>query len=90
MSIIRLTDAELARDVHAVLEKVQEGVEIILEQGQRPVAIIKASTTAGRMLSEVRADLRARSSTAVIDDDFARDIEAGIRANRQPWKPLHW
>jgi antitoxin (DNA-binding transcriptional repressor) of toxin-antitoxin stability system len=38
---VRITEAELARDTHAVLEKVQAGVEIVVEQDHRPVAIIK-------------------------------------------------
>jgi hypothetical protein len=33
------------------------------------------------------ADLKARGSTAVVHDDFARDIEKGIKAHRQPWNP---
>jgi len=32
------------------------------------------------MISDVIADLKARGSNAVIDDDFARDIEEGIKA----------
>jgi len=43
-----------------------------------------------RMISEVIADLKARGSDAVIDDAFARDIEAGIEAQRQPWAPPSW
>ena len=36
------------------------------------------------------ADLKARGSTAVIDDEFARDIEEGIKAHREPWNPPSW
>jgi len=35
--MIRITEAELARDLHAVLAKVQEGMEVIVEQDHRPV-----------------------------------------------------
>jgi hypothetical protein len=38
----------------------------------------------------VLADLEARNSAAVMDDDFARDIEEGIKAHRQPWTPPSW
>ena len=37
------------------------------------------------MISEIIADLKARGSTAVMDDDFARDIEEAIKVQRQPW-----
>jgi hypothetical protein len=52
--------------------------------------VIKPSTPAGRPISEVVAELKARGSRAIIDDDFARDIEAGIERNRQPWPPSSW
>jgi hypothetical protein len=42
------------------------------------------------MISEVIADLKARGSNAVIDEDFARDIEEGIKAHREPWNPPSW
>ncbi len=45
---------------------------------------------AGRMISEVIADMKTRGSEATIDDDFANDIEEGIRAHRQPWNPPSW
>jgi antitoxin (DNA-binding transcriptional repressor) of toxin-antitoxin stability system len=90
MSTVRITETELARDVHGILEKVQQGVEVIIEKNNRPVAVIKASKPAGRLIQEVLADLQARGSTAVIDDDFARDIEEGIRAHREPWNPPSW
>ena len=38
----------------------------------------------GRLISEVLADLKARGSNAVMDEDFARDIEEGIKAHREP------
>ena len=44
-----------------------------------PVAFIKPSKLEGRMISEVIADLKARGSSAVIDEDFAHDIKGGIK-----------
>jgi antitoxin (DNA-binding transcriptional repressor) of toxin-antitoxin stability system len=90
VSTLRITEAELARDPHAVLAKVKAGVEVVVEQDHHPVAVIKPHVAPGRMISEVIADLKARGCRAVIDDDFARDIEEGIRAQRQPWNPPSW
>jgi len=42
------------------------------------------------MISEVTADLKARGSNAAMDEDFARDIDEGIKAQRQPWNPPSW
>jgi antitoxin (DNA-binding transcriptional repressor) of toxin-antitoxin stability system len=90
MATVRITETELARDLHSVLEKVQQGLEVVVEQNHRPVAVIKPPTPKGRMISEIVADLKARGSNAVIDDDFARDIEEGIQAHREPWNPPSW
>jgi len=90
MATVRITEAELARDLHAVLAKVQQGAEVIIEQDHRPIAVIRPSQPAGRMISEVVADLKLRGSKAVIDDDFARDIEEGIKAQRHSWNPPSW
>ncbi|MGA2185377.1 MAG: hypothetical protein ABSH47_20340 [Bryobacteraceae bacterium] len=90
MGTVRITEAELARDLHAILSKVKGGIEVVVEQDHRPVAIIRPSKTAGRMISEVLSDLQSRGSDAVMDDDFCRDIEEGIKAQRQPWNPPSW
>lgn len=90
MAIVHMTEAELVNNIAGVMRQVRQGSEIIVEQGNRPVAAIKPSKPAGRMITEVIAHLKARGSTAVMDDDFARDIEEGIKAHRQPWNPPSW
>ncbi len=90
MAIVRMSEAEVVKNIAAVLASVRRGSEIVIEQDHCPVAVIKPSQFVGRMISEVIADLKARGSNAVMDDDFARDIEAGIEAHRQPWNPPSW
>ena len=90
MVTVHMTEDEVVKDIVAVLAKVRQGVEIVIEQDHRTVAFIKPSKSEGRMISEVIADLKRRRSTAMIDDDFARDIEEGIKAHRQPWNPPSW
>lgn len=75
MAIVNMTQAELVKNIAEVMRQVRQGSEIVIEQGNRRVAVIKPSKPPGRMISEVVADLKARGSTAVMDDDFARDIE---------------
>jgi uncharacterized protein YlxW (UPF0749 family) len=87
---LRMTEAEVARDLHTVLEKVGQGVEVVIEQDSRPVAVIRAPVVKGRKISEVIAALEASGANAVLDEDFARDVEEGIRARRQPWNPPSW
>src|SRR5271166_6352426 len=52
MAVLHMTEAELARDLHAALEKVRQGAEIVVEEGYRTVAIIKPVQGPGRPLDE--------------------------------------
>ena len=83
---VHMTESELARDVHAVLEKVRQGIEVVIEQDNRPVAVLKAPQVKGRKISEVIAALEASGASAVVDEDFGRDVEEGIKAHREPRK----
>ena len=48
---VQITEAELVRDVRAVLEKVRQGSEVIIEQeDHRPVAVISTPQRSGRPL----------------------------------------
>jgi hypothetical protein len=90
MTTLHVTEAELARDLHAVLEKVQLGIEVVIERDSRPLAVLKAPQFKGRKISDVIEGLEASGASAVIDEDFARDVEEGIKAHREPWNPPSW
>ena len=68
---------KLARDLHAALAQVQQGVEIVIEQDHRPVAVLEpfASTRPGRKRSEcivpARADEAKLGHAPVADEDFS-------------------
>jgi antitoxin (DNA-binding transcriptional repressor) of toxin-antitoxin stability system len=87
---VRITEAELARDIYAVLARVQEGVEVIVEQDHRPVAVIKTPQGTGGLLSECIALAEARGSTVTLDEGFMKDVEEGIADRSKPWNPLSW
>ena len=90
MAQVHMTEAEVARDLHEVLEKVQRGVEVVIEQDHRPVAVIRSPPAKGRLLSDCIALAEARGSTATLDEGFMRDVEEGIASRSQPWKPPAW
>ena len=90
MAVVHMSEADVVKDIAAVLARVRQGNEIVIEQNNHPIAVIKPSKPAGRLISEVAADLKARGSDATMDDDFAHDIEEGIKAHRQPWNPPSW
>ncbi len=90
MAIIDMTEAKLVKNIADVMRQVRQGSEIVIEQGNRPVAVIRPSRPSGRMISEIIADLKGRGSTVVMDDEFTRDIEEGIKAHQEPWNPPYW
>jgi antitoxin (DNA-binding transcriptional repressor) of toxin-antitoxin stability system len=90
MGTLRITEAELARDIHGVLAKVQEGAEIVVEQDHRAIAVIRPALPKGRLLSECIAIAEARGSTATLDEGFMKDVEEGLVSRSQPWNPPSW
>jgi antitoxin (DNA-binding transcriptional repressor) of toxin-antitoxin stability system len=90
MAVLHMSEAELARDIHAVLEKVRQGAEVIIEQNNQPVAVIKPAPTVGRAISDVIAELETRGSHAILDDDFSKDLEAVIESHREPLNAPPW
>ena len=90
VAVLHITEAELARDLHAVLEKIRQGAEVVIEQDSHPVAVMRPPATRGRKISEIVASLEANGASAVLDEDFARDVDEAIQAHREPWNPPSW
>lgn len=89
---LRLTEAELARDIYAVLARVpDEGLEVIVEQNSKPLAVIRRPEGPGRKLSECIAIAKAYEGhlgyAPVPDAVFAADVQAAIDAHREPLNP---
>jgi hypothetical protein len=96
MAIVHMSEAEVARDLRAVLAKVQQGVEIVIEQDHRPVAVMRSSVPVrpGRKLSECIALAKAHEAklgfAPIPDEDFAKDVQAGIDSRRDSFAPPAW
>jgi len=89
VAIVRISEAELARDLHGVLEKVRQGVEVIVEQDHRPVAVIKTPQEPVRTISECIALAKEHEKLGyapTLDPDFAADVQEIIR-DRKSWNP---
>ena len=86
---LRLTEAELAGDIHAVLARVRdEGLEVIVVHGSKPVAIIRRPEGPSRKLSECIAIAKAYEENLgyapLPDADFAVDVQAAVNAHCEP------
>lgn len=90
MATLRITEAELARDIHGVLEQVRRGAEVLIEDDNRAVAVIRSALPQGRSLSECIALAEEQASTATLDEGFMKDVEDGIAERSQPWTPPSW
>lgn len=89
MAQFHMTEAELARDIVSVLDRVQAGAEIVIERDSKPVAVLRAAEPRRRKLSEILASLPL-DSTATLDADYAADVQAFIDSHREPLNPPDW
>lgn len=87
--VIHVSDKEAAGDLHSLLDRVRTGAEIVIEHDARPVAILHAAEPVRRTISECIAML-PEHSTATIDADFAKDVDAAVASHRESLRPPEW
>ena len=63
MAELHMTEAELVKDIAAVLAKVRQGAKVVVEHDHRPVAVLRPAAPPRRKISEVLA-LMPKDSTA--------------------------
>jgi antitoxin (DNA-binding transcriptional repressor) of toxin-antitoxin stability system len=87
--VIRISEAEVASKFALLMARVRAGAEVIIENGDRPIAVLHPAEPVRCTISECIARL-PEGSTATIDPDFAKDVEAGIESHREPLNPPAW
>jgi antitoxin (DNA-binding transcriptional repressor) of toxin-antitoxin stability system len=91
MAQVHMSEAEVAKNFAAVLEKDRQGAEVIVEQDQRAVAVITTPDGPGRSIDECIALAKAYENMLAVapvpDADFAQDVQAAIDAHREPLNP---
>jgi len=87
--VIHVSEADAASDFAGLLARVRAGAEIVIESGKLPVAVIHAPVPPRRSISECIA-LLPEDSTATVDADFAKDVEAAVEGHREPLDPPAW
>jgi antitoxin (DNA-binding transcriptional repressor) of toxin-antitoxin stability system len=90
--VIHISEKEAAAtNVATLLAHVRAGAEVVIENGARPVAVLRsAELQPGRLLSESIALAEAHGSTVTLDGDFGRDLEEIINSHREPLNPPAW
>jgi antitoxin (DNA-binding transcriptional repressor) of toxin-antitoxin stability system len=89
-NVIHISEAEAANNFADVLARVRAGAEIVIEDGVHPVAVVRPAEPHVRMLSESLRLAKEHASSATLDGEFARDLEAVINSHREPLNPPAW
>jgi antitoxin (DNA-binding transcriptional repressor) of toxin-antitoxin stability system len=92
-NVIRISETDAASDFASLMERVRAGAEVVIENGERPVAVLHAAEPVRRTLSECIALAKTHEEESgrapVLDSDFAKDVEK-ILSRRKPWNPPAW
>ncbi|MGC9198783.1 MAG: hypothetical protein ACP5E5_07560 [Acidobacteriaceae bacterium] len=87
MATIDLSEADAARDFGGLMAHVRAGAEIVIESDAAPVAVLRTATPRRRSVEECIAVL-SEDSPAIIDEDFVRDVQEAVAAQREPLNPV--
>ena len=91
--VIHISEAEAASAFATLMARVRAGAKVIIENGERPIAVLHAAEPVRRSISECIALAKTHeeesSKSPVLDPDFAEDVEE-IISHRKPWNPPAW
>jgi antitoxin (DNA-binding transcriptional repressor) of toxin-antitoxin stability system len=85
--VIHISTAEAADDFASLLDRVRGGVEVVIEEGSKAVAVVRPVVPPrGRLLSESIALAEAHAKrlgyTPIMDSDFANDLREIVDSHR--------
>lgn len=89
MATIHISATEAARDFARLLVRVRSGAEVLIEDGTQAIAVLHTPAPPRRSIEECIA-LLPEDSPAVIDEDFAQDVQDAVAAHRDPLDPPAW
>jgi antitoxin (DNA-binding transcriptional repressor) of toxin-antitoxin stability system len=89
MATIRISETEAGRDFAGLMARVRAGADVVIENEALPVAVLHAPVPPRRSIEQCIA-LLPEESSAVIDEDFARDVAAATVDHREPLSPPTW
>jgi antitoxin (DNA-binding transcriptional repressor) of toxin-antitoxin stability system len=83
MATIHISEADAAGDFAGLMARVRAGMEVVIESGAQPVAVLRAAAPPRRSISESIALAGARSKDLgfkpLMDVGFAADMDEIIR-----------
>lgn len=66
MATVPMSAAEVASDLRAVLASVPQGIDVVIEQDHRPVAVLRAQQRSGRPITEILREANQRNSSVTL------------------------
>ena len=92
-NVIHISEADAASDFTSLMTRVRAGAEVIIENGERQVAVLRAAEPVRRSISECIALAKTHEEETgkapILDPDFAEDVEH-IISHRKPWNAPAW
>lgn len=82
--VIHISELEAAHRFATLLARLGAGEEIVIEDDSHPVFVVYPAEPPVRLLSESLRLAREHGSTATLDEDFGKDVEAGIASHQEP------
>ncbi len=93
MATIHISEAEAAADFPGLMAHVRAGVEVVIESGTQPVAVLRAAAAPRRSISEsialAESYVKKLGYKPTMDSEFAADMEE-IIGNRKPRDTSAW
>jgi antitoxin (DNA-binding transcriptional repressor) of toxin-antitoxin stability system len=91
--VIHISEAAAASDFAALMARVRAGAEVVIENGERAVAVLHAAEPVRRSISEcialAKLHEKETGKAPILDPDFAKDVEE-VLSHRRPWNPPAW
>jgi antitoxin (DNA-binding transcriptional repressor) of toxin-antitoxin stability system len=91
--VIHISEAEAANDFAALMARVRAGADVVIENGERAVAVLHAAEPVRRSISEcialAKLHEKETGKAPILDPDFAKDVEE-VLSHRRPWNPTAW
>jgi hypothetical protein len=89
MAVIHISEADAIRDIKGLLARAYLGEEIVIEKDAAPAIVLRKAAPPRRSIEECIA-LLPEDSPAIIDEDFARDVQEAVAMHREPLNPPAW
>jgi antitoxin (DNA-binding transcriptional repressor) of toxin-antitoxin stability system len=95
MATIHISEAEAAKDLAGLVDRVRRGDDVAIERDDKVVALLRDAEaefkprTLRESLAMLREIERERGYASVMDEDFAADMRE-IIAMRGQWNPPDW